>query len=538
MPMQKSFEHLFGLSGTLWPVHLKPLPDELLSSWLVRLAHANLMKAQTMCRLLFGADRNVWARDVDKFVPDWLGAPLMRVTGATVEQFEQSTLRSFEGIVAETVNVNGIARGIVPLGVFHRTRRRTGLMWCPLCLREDKIPYFRKSWRVAYSTVCVKHQVYLEDACPVCSAPIVPHRSDIGYIVSPTQTLIVHCFRCRSKLSEFVPTVADATSAHLQATFDLAISQGFIRFGLNPSLYSVLFFDGIRALISTLISKRSAKRWEAARQFAGVDVLPNGSRGAGWEAEPLIVRREIMIVAAKLLERWPLNFVSIIRECNFRHCDLRSYGGVHPYWFDSVIDWEAGRYYPSIGTAHAESIALAVERRYGKFSNALARQLSGHDVLQLVPYRRAQLVSHEIYRKIICSLNVEIANVTILRVRAELIRDKVMFITGRVYGLSTTELSRFTLQKCRELTPDFEKTTMRLAPTTIVQARAWIEWYFEHVRPQLNPCAAERALFVSTLTGRALKKSAISLRFCRAILQADIGKSIVNYEMWKIKPGK
>ena len=28
------------LSGTIWPIHPKPLPDELLTSWMVRIARA------------------------------------------------------------------------------------------------------------------------------------------------------------------------------------------------------------------------------------------------------------------------------------------------------------------------------------------------------------------------------------------------------------------------------------------------------------------------------------------------------------------
>ena len=36
-----------GLSGRLWPAHVKPQQDELLSSWLVRLAMAHGVKLHT-----------------------------------------------------------------------------------------------------------------------------------------------------------------------------------------------------------------------------------------------------------------------------------------------------------------------------------------------------------------------------------------------------------------------------------------------------------------------------------------------------------
>lgn len=40
--------------GELWPAHPRPLKDELLSSWIVRVIQANGIKLQTLSRMLFG----------------------------------------------------------------------------------------------------------------------------------------------------------------------------------------------------------------------------------------------------------------------------------------------------------------------------------------------------------------------------------------------------------------------------------------------------------------------------------------------------
>ena len=61
-----------GLTSPLWPIHYKPLPDELLSSWLVRLAHGHGLKVQTFCNLIFGNSQQVWNRDIDRLAPTWL----------------------------------------------------------------------------------------------------------------------------------------------------------------------------------------------------------------------------------------------------------------------------------------------------------------------------------------------------------------------------------------------------------------------------------------------------------------------------------
>jgi hypothetical protein len=533
--MPKSSEPLFGLSGTLWPIHLKPLPDELLSSWIVRLAHAHGYKVQTMCLYLFGRNRNIWSRDIDKLAPDWMREVLTRATGATTAQFEQTTLHAFEGVVVDQVNINGMGRGFVPLGVFHRSRTRAGLMWCPHCLREDNAPYFRKAWRLAYFTVCTRHQVYLEDTCHCCKAPVVPHRSDMfGRNIIPNPSLITHCYRCQANLQECLPQAADAPSVRLHAIFEMALSQGYIHWATNPSLHSVLFFDGLNALISGLMSKRGCQRLLGASVFSNIDFSQSSS--GIWEMMPLPMRRQLMYAVATLLEDWPANFVDLIHQCRLRYSDLKGGRTYLPFWFEKVIRCEAFRFISPVSLAHAESIAKAVEVHFGTFNGTLARRFSGRDVLSKLPMRRSQSISADLYETLMASLDHEIAGSTDRDVRSVLLRDKVMFAVGRVFGLSTTRLAKFTLHDCRVLVPASKNADFFSAPVTLEQARAWVEWYWERVRPKLNPCASEQRLFISAVSGLALKKSAISLRFSRAVSCAGLDRRICSYAEWKAKP--
>lgn len=90
--------------SALWPIHLKPKPDELLSSWIVRLARAHGMKVQTYCQAVFGREQAIWNRDIDKSAPEALLHRMCELTGATEEQAYQITLCSFEGVVYEHHN--------------------------------------------------------------------------------------------------------------------------------------------------------------------------------------------------------------------------------------------------------------------------------------------------------------------------------------------------------------------------------------------------------------------------------------------------
>ncbi|MFA6699756.1 MAG: TniQ family protein, partial [Thiomicrospira sp.] len=87
------------LSGKLWPVHPHPSPDELLSSWLVRIAHGNGEKVQSFCHHEFGIERQIWNRDIDRQAPEWLLTILSERTATTIERVKQTTLKRYEGVL-------------------------------------------------------------------------------------------------------------------------------------------------------------------------------------------------------------------------------------------------------------------------------------------------------------------------------------------------------------------------------------------------------------------------------------------------------
>lgn len=44
--------------------------------------------------------------------------------------------------------------------------------YCPLCLRQDQIPYLRLSWRVAFQLMCPEHHCLLLEKCPGCGKAV------------------------------------------------------------------------------------------------------------------------------------------------------------------------------------------------------------------------------------------------------------------------------------------------------------------------------------------------------------------------------
>jgi hypothetical protein len=194
-----------GFTSPLWPIRYKPFPDELLSCWLVRLAHGHGLKVQTFCNLMFGNRRQVWNRDIDRLAPAWLVDELILRTGTSPELAWGTTLRAYEGILYPKFRLSGTSRWILALKVYHRTRQGYGLQFCPACLAEDNIPYFRKRWRIALNTVCSKHGTMLFDRCPHCGAAVAFHRLDMAGVEAIDVAPLSYCHSCQFDLREAVP---------------------------------------------------------------------------------------------------------------------------------------------------------------------------------------------------------------------------------------------------------------------------------------------------------------------------------------------
>lgn len=525
-------EPLYGLSGTLWPVHLKPQQDELLSSWIVRLAHAHSYKTQTLCTILLGHDNTVWNRDIDRLATQEIIDILSRISGTPVARIESTTLRAYEGTLFERHNTGGTARWIVPLGIFHRARRHPGLMFCPQCLREDATPYFRRRWRLAFSAICTKHEGYLLDACPKCESPIAPHRSDMhGRQLFPSVGLNVHCWKCGFDLRKSMQEkVLDESLMALQARMDSVLTDGYADWAGNPSMHSIIFFDGLRELVAGITARHTQERLKNSAKLGGVSLSSWPS--AGLEMASLPLRRELFHLLAMVLEDWPVNFIRLIHECNLRYADLKGDSEQRVMWYEDVIHREAGGGHVLISNEEAEAIASAVEVRHGHFSGDIARVLSGHDINSHVPKRLPQPVSDEVYEDLLTSIDHHIAGTLNKMERACLIRDKVMFAVGRQLRLSEGKLADLTLDHVRTLVPNVDDLSFADVAHTPAQARAWVEWYWVQIRRQLMPGQEVDYVFTSARTRRGFRHSAVGVRFQMAVDAGMMGRVIPSYGCW------
>ncbi|MES0037511.1 TniQ family protein [Mesorhizobium sp. M0046] len=150
--------HYREIHSDRWPVVVVPQADELLSSWLNRLAFANGIAPRHFADV-FGIDGGMWSARLDLALPDGAARLLHHYSGVARDTLAAMTLAQDER-----------TRLLLPLRQTGPRGRSTWLQFCPQCLTSDLAPYFRRRWRMASSISCPMHGCGLRDRCPSCGS--------------------------------------------------------------------------------------------------------------------------------------------------------------------------------------------------------------------------------------------------------------------------------------------------------------------------------------------------------------------------------
>ena len=137
-----------------------PLADELLSSWLHRLALANGVAPRHFGDVL-GLGAGMWSARLDLALPD-----------GTLDVLHKHTRVARDRLAMMTFGADPGSRLLLPLHRLVRRKASTWLQFCPRCLAADEAPYFRRSWRWATRISCFEHGCGLRDRCPGCGDAI------------------------------------------------------------------------------------------------------------------------------------------------------------------------------------------------------------------------------------------------------------------------------------------------------------------------------------------------------------------------------
>ncbi len=355
-----------------------PLPDETLSSWVGRTARGMHFRPYAFVHTYWQSKPPVMSRDLDSLTDSRILEGMAFGTGQTAAIAWGTTLASYEGLLFETYRPIG-CHWILPVGVRNRDRTRPGQQFCPACLAEDSRPYFRRSWRTAAFSTCIEHRTILAERCHGCHSPVMHPRASAIHL----------CWRCRADLRAcpVTPASEDALSFNWRAT--RAIETGWVTVGRYLVNYAPAFFAVARQVMKLITTgPRNAAFLKAAGQRYGIDDKPF-SFGARRDIEFLDVRQRHRVhgLAARLLERWPHEFVETCHAAGVWHSwALREFSAPPFIYADAVLSHlQKGNYSPSL--IEAQAAADFLRKTGSNVTHARMKALLG-DSLAVAQYLR------------------------------------------------------------------------------------------------------------------------------------------------------
>ncbi|WP_407517826.1 TniQ family protein [Elizabethkingia anophelis] len=315
----------------LLPGYIPPEPDELLSSWIFRLAYAHKIKPYSFAKFYFN-DPTLWSRDVDKEISPEILLKLCAVTPLTKFQIQKLQLTSYQDILYEGELRKSITvgNGLTNLGIYHRIRKRFGLFACPGCLRKKA--YYKKHWRLHSSIICIDCNCYLIDRCPKCLNPIVFQRLAIGKKDLYEEKPIYLCWYCNHDLSTEKKIVIDSLALDYQDYIDGTILNAF---NLH-SQYSFLYFK-VLYLFYQKIYTRSHNWLRVKMAFVNEFDLDLKKISINNLDSSIEERAKLLPCIYLVLKDWPYNFISFAKRHHLRYSDFSKDSMVLPFWFYEIF---------------------------------------------------------------------------------------------------------------------------------------------------------------------------------------------------------
>ncbi|WP_330442629.1 TniQ family protein [Flavobacterium sp. C4GT6] len=307
-----------------WPGYIKPEEDEIFTSWFYRLSKEHRIKSHTFSKFFFDG-LPIWNRDIDQYCPEIIKRKIYEHTPLSKDRIENLFLSSFDGIVFNDVIST---KSLLSIGINHRKRRKFGLLYCIGCL-EKEVKFFKKSWRLTSSLVCLECSLKLLDSCPHCNSPIAFHRLENGIKGKIPENDLNSCYKCLRDITKTDKIYADDDSIKYQKYINNTIDFGFN----DLTQYSFTFFSVLHELEHKLYSR--SKKWNKFRieveKYRSISMLNKN-------LNRIKSREESLLITYELLESWPQKFINFLSGRKLTYSDFsKDFRDIPPFWFSNVL---------------------------------------------------------------------------------------------------------------------------------------------------------------------------------------------------------
>jgi len=252
---------------------------------------------------MWGSHVPLISKDLDEFASDYIIDRIADGVDQPREAVLGTTLAGFEGWLTAPHKFAAHKTWILPVAPFAYSRQRPGLQYCPICLATDAKPYFRRAWRLAFSTCCTTHGVVLRERCPHCSENLHPHRA-------PS---LRHCYSCGKSLAGGIPEFVQSCSIiEQQRHFESVVQQGGTILNGRP-IHSLLYFMLIRQIAALLVNGPPAQAFRTAitELFGGDDsIFEKQTKRQPIELLTITQRCRLFDLVERVMRDFPSRFVS------------------------------------------------------------------------------------------------------------------------------------------------------------------------------------------------------------------------------------
>lgn len=296
--------------------------DELLTSWFVRTAYAHFTHPHTFINLHLNKSSQVLnCNSFDVCISDKEIKILEEKSRRKISLFE-TTLRSYSGYLQENIINNGLNKLLC------------SQRFCPVCLREDKIVYFRKKWKILFNTICEKHKCFLYELCPQCNSTI-----DISKMFQ-NKLSFKYCYKCGFDLSKARKLSINKHLINGYLTvrkLNSILKKGYICFD-KDFIYSFYFFDSLLQLSKKILKHKKVLYLNKQYIYKYIKFRDYKSTKPILHQVSIKEQYALFSLSYYLFRKFPSNIKKYIKENNLSAWDITKDMDYISYWFENLIN--------------------------------------------------------------------------------------------------------------------------------------------------------------------------------------------------------
>jgi len=335
------FNELKSEKFTIIPI---PLQDEILSSWIVRVAYAHKTHPHTFVnQYLNYRPYSFFLSECDLTLDEAMINTIDEKCRYNID-VRSLMLTTYGGYIQENIYDNN------PTIFFAHQK------YCPVCLREDKVPYFRKKWRVVFYNICHKHSCYLYEHCPSCKSKLdisKMHNNKLPY---------TYCHKCGFELKrgrKLSVLKSYISSLEYQNKIFKIIHDGYIQLDRTP-VYSFLFFEVFSKLSKLILLNRKHEFINKHPLFSLIkDAKQQNVNHPIFKKIDAKAQSCLFGLIMYLFDNFPRNLENYILQNKLTYYNLTTKFPYLPFWYEITVNAITPRYLPHSMTVTKEEIEHA-----------------------------------------------------------------------------------------------------------------------------------------------------------------------------------